>query len=222
MLISGQEKLTNRKDTWLWLFLSSVGCECEGKLDTPCILEPRCDTHKLSLVWIVLPFHFFTVKHTPDVIWSLSTWAINLDRCPTKNGATPGNQEQLTWNYWHEHLSHGWTVHFVVYTYMLAMLVHAACTQVLWWSMHEDCHAAYEDFLQSCKENCKPSMRGDRLRFTFAASWNIYLHMCWDSKGNVEAFYITQEVICLIGWKTDPTEIGYVYVLIILGECPSL
>ena len=86
---------TNREYAWTCLILSSVGFECEGELDTPCLLEPWCDTHKLSLVWIVLPFHFFSVKHTLDVIWLWRKRTINPDRCPTKNGATPGNQQQF-------------------------------------------------------------------------------------------------------------------------------
>ena len=90
-----ERELTNRKDARVCLLLSRFGCECEGELDTPCLLEPRCDTHKLSLVWIVLPFHFFAVKHTLDVLRLLCTWTINPDRCPTKNGATPGNQQQF-------------------------------------------------------------------------------------------------------------------------------
>ena len=93
-------KPTNREYTWVCLVLSRFGCECEGELDMPCLLEPRCDTHKLSFFWIVHPFHFFSVKHTLDVIWLLCTWAINPDRCPTENGTTPGNQQQLTWKTW--------------------------------------------------------------------------------------------------------------------------
>ena len=103
-------KLTNRIYTWVCLILSNFRCEHEGELDSSCPLEPWCYAHKLSLVWIVLPFYFFGAKHTSDVLWLLCTWAKNPDRCPTKNGATSGNQQQLTWNWRHDqHLNHGWT-----------------------------------------------------------------------------------------------------------------
>ena len=78
---------------------------------------------------------------------------------------------------------------------------------VLWWSIHENCHALYGNFVQSCKENRTPSMRGDKLCFTFAMSWNIpVLYYELRFKERCRSF-ITQEAICLTGWKPHPTEI---------------
>ena len=128
---------TNREYAWACLILSSVGCECEGKLDTPCLLEPWCDTHKLSLVWIVLPFHFFSVKRTLDVIWLWCKWAINLDRCPTKNGATPGKQQHFTY----AKLKTLASLHCLGYT---SVLFHVTLhSQVCYWCVHvhEECYS---------------------------------------------------------------------------------